>query len=68
MKNKWNIYYNDIIDQEIAYRKKDDGTFDVWTKDKTHYKQNEIDIIRKHGKYNNLVHIIKRMFCGKIIE
>lgn len=67
-KNNWNVYYNDELSQKIAYRKKDDGDMDIWTQDKTHYNQNEINIIKKHGKYDNTVHIIKHTFYGKITE
>ena len=67
-KNNWKVYYNNIIGQKIAYRKNDNGDMDVWTEDKTHYNNKEVEIIKKHGKYDNTVHIIKRMFYGEITE
>ena len=68
VKNDWNIYYSEIIGQKVAYRKDGNGDMDVWTEDKTHYANKETDIIKKHVKYDNSVHIIKRMFYGEIIE
>jgi|WetSurMetagenome_2_1015567.scaffolds.fasta_scaffold01488_30 hypothetical protein len=64
----WNIYFSDTIGQKIAYRKNNNGDIDAWTEDKTHYTNKETGIIRIHGKYDNTVHIIKRMFYGEIIK
>jgi hypothetical protein len=70
MENKdgWNVRYSELLGQDIAYKKNNNGEVDIWTEDKTHYKNREVDIIKKHGKIDKNVHIIKRMFCGEIIE
>ena len=65
----WTYGHSDLLDMEFAFQQKPDGSLDVYTEDKTHYTQAELDIIHKkhNDEYDKRVHMIKHMFEGVIV-
>jgi hypothetical protein len=66
----WTYGHSDLLQQDFAFKQKTNGSLDAYTEDKTHYTQDEINIINdKHsGEYDSRVHMIKHLFGGTIIE
>lgn len=69
-KPDWTYGHSELLKQDFAFKQKHDGSLDVYTEDKTHYTQGELDVMEKGhcGEYDLSVHIIKQVFGGTIIE
>jgi hypothetical protein len=66
----WTYGHSDLLGMDFAFKQKPNGSLDVYTEDKTHYMQSEIDIMHNNHNdvYDEHVHIIKHMFDGVIIS
>jgi hypothetical protein len=65
----WTYGHSDLLGMDFAFKQKPNGSLDVYTEDKTHYTQSELNTIRENhnDEYSKQVHIIKHMFDGIII-
>ena len=68
-KTGWSYGHSDALKQDFAFRKDSNGNLELWTEDKTHYEWKEIELIKAHGgSIHPEVHIVKKMFRGKIVK